>query len=86
MVLTCQAAKQQARRINSHQSTQRIHKSVNTTQKQHWLHPSCYRTQICRDGAACRRKVCFFAHSAEQLRVPLAGDAGGAGGGYGGGG
>lgn len=33
-----------------------------------WLHPDRYRTQLCRDGEACNRKVCFFAHSVEQLR------------------
>jgi hypothetical protein len=34
--------------------------------------PSCrrYRTQLCNDGANCHRKICFFAHSASQLRVP----------------
>ncbi|RZS13136.1 hypothetical protein BHM03_00044677 [Ensete ventricosum] len=36
-----------------------------------WLHPARYRTQPCKDGAACRRRVCFFAHSPEQLRVVL---------------
>lgn len=35
-----------------------------------WLHPDRYRTQPCRDGAGCRRRVCFFAHSSEQLRIP----------------
>ncbi|KAI4380726.1 hypothetical protein MLD38_006887 [Melastoma candidum] len=34
-----------------------------------WLHPARYRTQPCKDGIGCRRKVCFFAHSADQLRV-----------------
>ncbi|PKA57215.1 Zinc finger CCCH domain-containing protein 2 [Apostasia shenzhenica] len=34
-----------------------------------WLHPARYRTQPCKDGTACRRPVCFFAHTAEQLRV-----------------
>ncbi|THU72698.1 hypothetical protein C4D60_Mb04t14920 [Musa balbisiana] len=36
-----------------------------------WLHPARYRTQPCKDGAACRRRVCFFAHSPMQLRVVL---------------
>ncbi|WOK91465.1 zinc finger CCCH domain-containing protein 2-like [Canna indica] len=36
-----------------------------------WLHPSRYRTQPCKDGAACPRRICFFAHSPEQLRVVL---------------
>ncbi|XP_073044022.1 zinc finger CCCH domain-containing protein 20-like [Primulina eburnea] len=34
-----------------------------------WLHPARYRTQPCKDGMNCRRRVCFFAHSQDQLRV-----------------
>lgn len=34
-----------------------------------WLHPARYRTQPCKDGINCRRRVCFFAHTPEQLRV-----------------
>ncbi|XP_041995973.1 zinc finger CCCH domain-containing protein 2-like [Salvia splendens] len=34
-----------------------------------WLHPSRYRTEACKDGKACKRKVCFFAHSSRQLRL-----------------
>lgn len=34
-----------------------------------WLHPGRYRTQPCKDGTHCRRRVCFFAHTPEQLRV-----------------
>ncbi|XP_073134261.1 zinc finger CCCH domain-containing protein 23-like [Henckelia pumila] len=34
-----------------------------------WLHPARYRTQPCKDGIHCRRRVCFFAHTPEQLRV-----------------
>ncbi|EPS73621.1 hypothetical protein M569_01136, partial [Genlisea aurea] len=34
-----------------------------------WLHPARYRTQICKDGTHCRRRVCFFAHSPDQLRI-----------------
>lgn len=34
-----------------------------------WLHPARYRTQPCKDGLGCRRRVCFFAHTPEQLRV-----------------
>ncbi|MQL72367.1 hypothetical protein Taro_004700 [Colocasia esculenta] len=34
-----------------------------------WLHPTRYRTQPCKDGTGCRRRVCFFAHTPEQLRV-----------------
>ncbi|KAL4519844.1 hypothetical protein Ndes2437A_g08009 [Nannochloris sp. 'desiccata'] len=37
-----------------------------------WLHPSKYRTTLCKEGAACTRSVCFFAHSLEQLREPTA--------------
>ncbi|KAJ0968295.1 hypothetical protein J5N97_025212 [Dioscorea zingiberensis] len=33
-----------------------------------WLHPSRYRTRLCEAGLVCPRKVCFFAHSQEQLR------------------
>ncbi|KAJ0031537.1 zinc finger CCCH domain-containing protein 20-like [Pistacia vera] len=34
-----------------------------------WLHPARYRTQPCKDGSGCSRRVCFFAHTPEQLRV-----------------
>ncbi|KAG6589970.1 Zinc finger CCCH domain-containing protein 49, partial [Cucurbita argyrosperma subsp. sororia] len=34
-----------------------------------WLHPARYRTQPCKDETNCRRRVCFFAHTPEQLRV-----------------
>jgi hypothetical protein len=34
-----------------------------------WLHPSRYRTRPCRAGVACRRRVCFFAHTAAELRA-----------------
>ncbi|GBF98430.1 hypothetical protein Rsub_10495 [Raphidocelis subcapitata] len=33
-----------------------------------WLHPSRYRTQLCKDGTDCNRRVCFFAHTSSQLR------------------
>ncbi|KAK8559559.1 hypothetical protein V6N13_016301 [Hibiscus sabdariffa] len=33
-----------------------------------WLHPAQYRTRICKDGTSCDRRVCFFAHTAEELR------------------
>lgn len=33
-----------------------------------WLHPSKFRTQVCKDGSGCSRRVCFFAHSPDQLR------------------
>ena len=29
-----------------------------------------YRTQLCNDGSNCKRKICFFAHSLDELRVP----------------
>jgi hypothetical protein len=35
--------------------------------------PPCarrYRTQLCRDGLGCKRRVCFFAHSLDDLRSP----------------
>mmetsp|Transcript_18491 Transcript_18491/g.57398 ORF Transcript_18491/g.57398 Transcript_18491/m.57398 type:complete len:547 (-) Transcript_18491:345-1985(-) len=35
-----------------------------------WLHPSRYRTQLCKDGRACPRRVCFFAHHPSELRAP----------------
>ncbi|CAL9012308.1 unnamed protein product, partial [Prunus brigantina] len=34
-----------------------------------WLHPARYRTEACKDGKQCKRKVCFFAHTPRQLRV-----------------
>ncbi|KNA11744.1 hypothetical protein SOVF_132290 [Spinacia oleracea] len=34
-----------------------------------WLHPARYRTEACKDGKNCKRKVCFFAHSPRELRV-----------------
>ncbi|KAL4428504.1 hypothetical protein ABPG75_002593 [Micractinium tetrahymenae] len=37
---------------------------------EYWLHPTRYRTQLCNDGPTCRRGICFFAHSLEELRVP----------------
>lgn len=33
-----------------------------------WLHPAQYRTKLCKDGTACVRRVCFFAHTDEELR------------------
>ncbi|CAD7704104.1 unnamed protein product [Ostreobium quekettii] len=37
---------------------------------EYWLHPTRYRTRMCRDGTSCNRKVCFFAHKPDELRVP----------------
>ena len=34
------------------------------------LHPERYKTQMCNMGAKCNRSVCFFAHSAKELRSP----------------
>lgn len=34
-----------------------------------WLHPARYRTQPCKDGGGCKRRVCFFAHTPDQLRI-----------------
>ncbi|KAK6919094.1 Zinc finger, CCCH-type [Dillenia turbinata] len=34
-----------------------------------WLHPARYRTEACKDGKNCKRKVCFFAHTPKQLRI-----------------
>lgn len=42
-----------------------------------WLHPGRYRTQPCKDGGNCKRRVCFFAHSPEQLRVLCPGSGSG---------
>ncbi|KAM0934585.1 putative transcription factor C3H family [Dioscorea sansibarensis] len=33
-----------------------------------WLHPSRYRTRLCEAGVLCSRRICFFAHSEDQLR------------------
>ncbi|XP_010541453.1 PREDICTED: zinc finger CCCH domain-containing protein 66-like [Tarenaya hassleriana] len=33
-----------------------------------WLHPSQYRTRLCKDEMNCKRRVCFFAHKPEELR------------------
>ncbi|GMH20143.1 hypothetical protein Nepgr_021984 [Nepenthes gracilis] len=33
-----------------------------------WLHPAQYRTRLCKDGKNCMRRVCFFAHAADELR------------------
>ncbi|XP_015571360.1 zinc finger CCCH domain-containing protein 56 isoform X2 [Ricinus communis] len=37
-----------------------------------WLHPSQYRTRLCKDGTSCTRRVCFFAHTSEELRPTYA--------------
>ncbi|KAL1068829.1 hypothetical protein V6Z11_D12G225100 [Gossypium hirsutum] len=35
---------------------------------EYWLHPVKYRTRACNAGMFCQRKVCFFAHTPDQLR------------------
>ena len=37
---------------------------------EYWLHPTRYRTQLCNDGQKCTRRVCFFAHTLNEVRVP----------------
>ena len=37
---------------------------------EYWLHPTRYRTQLCKDLGNCRRETCFFAHRPEELRIP----------------
>ena len=33
-----------------------------------FLCPCRYRTQLCKDGTWCKRRMCFFAHKPEELR------------------
>ncbi|KAL8098374.1 zinc finger CCCH domain-containing protein 30-like [Apium graveolens] len=33
-----------------------------------WLHPAQYRTRLCKDVTNCERRVCFFAHTPDELR------------------
>lgn len=33
-----------------------------------WLHPTRFRTKLCKFGTRCTRPVCFFAHSPQELR------------------
>eukprot|EP00210_Caulerpa_lentillifera_P006242 g5963.t1 len=35
---------------------------------EYWLHPARYKTEYCKQGPACNRKICFFAHRPEELR------------------
>jgi len=35
-----------------------------------WVLCDRYRSQLCNDGPKCKRKVCFFAHTIDELRVP----------------
>jgi hypothetical protein len=41
---------------------------------EYWLHPTRYRTELCKLGVACSRQMCFFAHDASELRVYSGGD------------
>lgn len=34
-----------------------------------YLHPSRFRTRMCRDGTSCTRAMCFFAHTDNELRT-----------------
>ena len=42
--------------------------------QEYWLHPSRFKTQMCKNGAQCTRPLCFFAHRAHELR-PAGGGA-----------
>lgn len=42
---------------------------------EYWLHPSRFRTQMCKAGPNCKRALCFFAHSPAELRNPDKADA-----------
>lgn len=35
---------------------------------EYWLHPSRFKTELCKQGPGCNRKVCFFAHQPEEVR------------------
>uniref|UniRef100_A0A383VI06 C3H1-type domain-containing protein n=1 Tax=Tetradesmus obliquus TaxID=3088 RepID=A0A383VI06_TETOB len=35
---------------------------------EYWLHPKRFRTEMCLFRSNCDRRVCFFAHSSEELR------------------
>ncbi|KAM7272236.1 hypothetical protein ACFE04_026899 [Oxalis oulophora] len=35
---------------------------------EYWLHPTRYRTRKCISGLLCDRKVCFFAHTWDEMR------------------
>jgi hypothetical protein len=37
---------------------------------EYWLHPTRYRTQLCKDLGSCKRETCFFAHHPDELRIP----------------
>jgi hypothetical protein len=35
----------------------------------YWLHPQRFKTELCQFRTNCHRPVCFFGHSADELRV-----------------
>lgn len=35
---------------------------------EYWLHPARYKTEYCKQGPTCNRKICFFAHRPNELR------------------
>ncbi|WIA39515.1 hypothetical protein OEZ86_005607 [Tetradesmus obliquus] len=35
---------------------------------EYYLHPQRFRTELCQYGTSCKRSVCFFAHTLEQMR------------------
>eukprot|EP00210_Caulerpa_lentillifera_P006214 g5937.t1 len=37
---------------------------------EYWMHPTRYRSKVCNDGTKCKRQICFFAHSLDELRLP----------------
>jgi hypothetical protein len=43
---------------------------------EYWLHPDRFRTEWCSLGDRCDRRLCFFAHSAAELRVVSASNRG----------
>ncbi|WIA18256.1 hypothetical protein OEZ85_009724 [Tetradesmus obliquus] len=35
---------------------------------EYWMHPLRYKTKMCREGASCLKRFCFFAHTPEEVR------------------
>ena len=65
-VLSCGTARQLA--IPSHQAKRGF--TEGGTRMMLVCHAHRYRTQLCNDGTSCKRRVCFFAHTLPELRVP----------------
>lgn len=42
--------------------------------QEYWLHPDRFKTQMCKNRSHCNRPLCFFAHRADELRFPEAGE------------